>query len=85
MKTLINWKVFFILWIASTLSVIAILPYSLSLQSGTLQNLKLAIPLPLVITLQVIQNAILFAILIFAGMFFASRVGLGTPILDSVT
>jgi membrane protease YdiL (CAAX protease family) len=85
MKTLINWKVFFILWIASILSVIAILPYSLSLQSGTLQNLKLPIPLPLVITLQVIQNAILFAILIFAGMFFASRVGLGTPILDSVT
>ena len=30
------------------------------------------------------QSAILFAIIIFAGMFFAGRVGLGTPILDSV-
>jgi membrane protease YdiL (CAAX protease family) len=85
MKTLINWKVFLIFWIASVLSVMAILPYSLSLQSGTLQNLQLPLPLPIVITLQIIQNAILFAVLIFAGMFFASRVGLGTPILDAMT
>src|SRR5690349_946278 len=31
------------------------------------------------------QNAILFAIVIFAGLFFASRVGLGTPILEALT
>jgi membrane protease YdiL (CAAX protease family) len=85
MKTIINWKVFFILWIAGIVSVIAILPYSLSLQSNVLQNLKLPIPLPLVIMLQVVQNAILFAIAIFGGLFFAGRVGLGTPILDSLT
>ena len=85
MKTIINWKVFFVLWIASILSVIAILPYSLSLQSNLLQNLNLPIPLPLVITLQVVQNAILFAIAIFGGLFFAGRVGLGTPVLDSLT
>jgi membrane protease YdiL (CAAX protease family) len=84
-KTLINWKVFFILWIASILSVIAVLPYSLSLQSGLLQNLELPIPLPVVLTIQVLQNAVMFGILIFAGMFFASRTGLGTPILDAAT
>jgi len=85
MKTIINWKIFFILWIAGILSVIAILPYVLSLQSNVLQNLELPIPLPLVITLQVVQSAILFAIAIFGGLFFAGRVGLGTPILDSLT
>lgn len=85
MKTLINWKVFLILWIAAIFSVIAILPYSLSLQSNMLQSLKLSIPLPVVITLQVLQNAILFAIAIFGGLFFASRAGLGAPILDSFT
>jgi membrane protease YdiL (CAAX protease family) len=85
MKTIINWKVFFILWIASVVSVIAVLPYSLSLQSNVLQNLQLPIPLSLVITLQVVQNAILLAIAIFGGLFFAGRVGLGTPILDSLT
>src|SRR6266542_2028984 len=85
MKTLINWKVFFILWIASIFSVIAVLPYSLALQSNVMQNLKLPLPLPAVIVLQILQNAILFALIIFGGMFFASRVGLGTPILESVT
>jgi membrane protease YdiL (CAAX protease family) len=85
MKAIINWKVFFILWIASAFSVIAVLPYLLSLQSSVLQNLKLPFPLPVVIAIQVLQNAVIFAIAIFGGMFFAGRVGLGTPILDSLT
>jgi hypothetical protein len=83
MKTLINRKVFFLLWIASIGATVAVLPYSLALQSNTLQNLDLPIPLPVAIMLQILQSSILFAIAIVAGMFFARRVGLGTPILDS--
>ena len=85
MKTIINWKVFFIRWIAAILSVIAVLPYALSLQTNVLQNLELPIPLPALLALQVVQSAILFGILIFAGLFFAGRVGLAMPILDSIT
>jgi membrane protease YdiL (CAAX protease family) len=85
MKTIINWRVFLILWIAAILSLIALLPYLLELQSSTLLPLDLPIPLPALIALQIAQSAILFAIIIFAGMFFAGRVGLGTPILDSLT
>ena len=85
MKTLINWRVFLILWIAAILSSIAVLPYALDLQGSALEALDLPIPLPALIALQIAQSAILFAIIIFAGMFFASRVGLGTPILDSLT
>jgi len=84
MKTIINWRVFFILWVAAVLSTIAILPYVLELQSSALTSLDLPIPLPALIALQVTQSAVLFAIIIFAGMFFASRIGLGMPILDSV-
>jgi len=57
----------------------------LEMQSGVLAQLKLSMPLPLLIALQLVQTAIFFAIMIFGGMFFASRVGLGTPILDSLT
>jgi len=85
MKTIINWRVFFILWIASVLAIIAILPYVLDLQSGMLERLDLPIPFPLLIILQVIQNGLLFAVCIFFGMLLAKRIGLGTPILDSVT
>ena len=85
MRTIINWRVFFILWIAAILSSIAVLPYALELQGSTLEALDLPIPLPALIAIQIGQSAVLFAIIIFAGMFFASRVGLGSPILDSMT
>lgn len=85
MKTLINWRVFFILWIAAILSSIAVLPYALELQAPALEAMDLPIPLPTLIAFQMVQSAILIAIIIFAGMFFASRIGLGTPILDSIT
>ena len=85
MKTIINWRVFWVLWLAAILSTIAVLPYVLELQSSLLDRVALTLPLPLVIALQLIQSAILFAILIFAGLFFAGRVGLGTPVLAAAT
>jgi membrane protease YdiL (CAAX protease family) len=83
MRKAINWKVFFILWIAAVLASIAILPYALELQSSTLASLDLPFPLPVLLIIQTVQNAILFAIMIFIGMILAKRIGLGTPILDS--
>ena len=85
MKTIINWKVFFILWIATILATVAVLPYTLELQGSLVSNIEGLLPLPVMVALQLVQSAILFAIVTFAGMFFASRVGLGTPILDSAT
>lgn len=85
MKTLINFRVFFILWIASILATMAVLPYSLELQTSAPSTANLPMPLPVIIGIQIVQNAVLFAILILGGMFFASRVALGTPILDAMT
>jgi membrane protease YdiL (CAAX protease family) len=85
MKTIINWKVFWILFAAAIVATVLILPYAMEVQSSAIDLTKLSIPLPLVLTLQIVQNAIIFAIAIFGGLFFAGRVGLGTPILDSVT
>jgi membrane protease YdiL (CAAX protease family) len=50
-----------------------------------LTTASLPISLPALIALQIVQSAILFAIMIFGGLFFASRVGLGTPILEAAT
>jgi len=78
-----NWKIFFILWGATILATIAILPYLLELQSSTLATLKLSMPLPVLIAVQVAQNALIFAIMVGAGLFFANRLGLGVPILEA--
>lgn len=85
MKTLINWKVFLILWIAAILATIAIIPYATELQTSAITTANLPMSLPALIALQILQNAILFAIMIFGGMFFASQVDLGAPILDAMT
>ena len=85
MKTIINWKVFFILWLAATLSTIAILPYVLELQSEIIAQLDIPIPLPTLLVVQTMQSGLLFAILIFIGLILMKRIGLSTPLLDSVT
>lgn len=85
MKTLINWKVFFILWLAAILATLAVLPYTLELQSGILSEIELPIPLPALIALQIAQSGLIFGVLIFIGMILMKRIGLSTPILDSVT
>jgi hypothetical protein len=78
MKT--NWKLFIILLIASIFGTIAVLPYTFSLQGGLPQNLP--VPLYLLLTIQIIQNAVIFAIAIFVGLLLAKKVGLGLPVLE---
>ena len=83
MKKTFNWKIFFILLAASIVGVVAVLPYTLDLQSTALSELELPIPFWLLITLQVIQNAVMFAVVILLGLLAANRVGLGLPIFEA--
>ena len=76
----INWKLFLILLALSIFGIIAIIPYSLTLQGGLPQNLP--VPLYVLLTAQIIQNIIIFAVAIVAGLFLAKKVGLGLPILE---
>lgn len=83
MKRPFNWKVFFILWIAAIFGFIAVIPYSLELQGSMLQELNLPVSIPVLIAIQIVQSAVLFGILIAAGLFFAGRTGLGAPLLEA--
>lgn len=76
-----NWKIFFILLAACIWGVMAVLPYTLDLQKDAL--VKLPMPLWLLLTLQVVQNGILFAVTIGLGLLLAGRIGLGLPILEA--
>ena len=78
-----NWKIFFILWVAAIFGVIAVIPYTLELQRSALQNTNLPMPLSALLAIQIVQNALMFGVLIAIGLFFANRVGLGAPILEA--
>lgn len=85
MKTIINWKVFWILWIAGILSTFLLLPYVLEMLSSTFDLSTIGLPIPVILLLQTVQIAILFAVVIFFGLLLAKNIGLGTPILDAAT
>lgn len=80
MKT--NLKLFIILLIASIFGTVAVLPYTLTLQGGLLQNLQ--VPLYVLLIGQIIQSAVISAVAIFIGLNLAKKVGLGLPVLEGL-
>ncbi len=80
-STSINWKLFSILFIASLLSVIAVLPYAFDLQGDALKSIPLS--LPLVVLLSIIQSGIMFAICIFVGLSLSKKVGFESPVMHN--
>ena len=78
-----NWKVFWIVLAAATFGLLAIVPYSLALQANAPTPANLPMPLPLLATLQIASQILMFAVAIALGLFFANRIGLGLPILEA--
>lgn len=76
-----NWHIFLVLWGASILGAVSVLPYALSLQTAALQNLP--IPIETLILASIVQSAILFGLAIFIGLLLAKRTGLELPILEA--
>ena len=79
----LNWKIFFILWVAAILATLAVLPYVFEMQSDLIALVPIS--LPALIAIQIVQSGILFAIFIFIGLILMKRIGLSTPILDAAT
>jgi membrane protease YdiL (CAAX protease family) len=79
-----NWREFLILWGAGVFGVIAVLPYTLTLQAPLMEQMPtLPVPLPVVIAIQIIQNAVLVAIAVGLGLLLARQTGLGAPLLEA--
>ena len=77
MRTGINWKLFFILLIASVIATVLVLPYTFSLSPALAHVFT-----PVVFVAQIVQSAIEFSVAIFIGLFLAKRVGFGLPVLE---
>jgi membrane protease YdiL (CAAX protease family) len=82
MKSVINWRIFFILLGSSLLSVCAVFPYVVSVQGDVLR--QVALPIATIVLLQLIQSAALFSLTIFLGLLLAKKIGFHLPILEAV-
>jgi membrane protease YdiL (CAAX protease family) len=76
-KEAVNWKTFFILFIAGMISSILVLPYIFSLSPETAKIFT-----PVVLFAQMMQAGIEFAIAIFVGLYLAKKVGFKLPVLE---
>jgi hypothetical protein len=77
-----NWKVLLILAVACIIGFAAVLPYTLTLQSEVLKTARLPMPLPLLLIVQGVQNAVLFTVVGGVGLLLATRIGLGLPFVE---
>jgi membrane protease YdiL (CAAX protease family) len=75
-KTIINWKLYFILLAASVAGVLLVMPYQLAMLP---EPVALT---PVMVLAGLAQNLILFGIAIYLGLLLSRRVGMGLPILE---
>ncbi len=75
------WRLFLVLWAASVVGYVLVLPYALALLPLDIAS-RTGLPLPLLVLLQLGQGAILMAVAILAGLSLGRRIGLGAPILQ---
>ncbi|MDR2658365.1 MAG: CPBP family intramembrane metalloprotease [Spirochaetaceae bacterium] len=76
MKNIINWKLFFILLVLCVIASMLVIPYSLALSPNKIEIT------PLILLLSLVQNLVLFAVVVFWGLFFSKRVEMGAPVLQ---
>lgn len=82
-----NWRLFSILVVGAALGLVAVVPYSLALQSdvalaGAAE--QTGMPLWLLIAVQLAPQAVLFGVVIWVGLILARSVGLGLPLLEDL-
>ena len=74
----INWKLFFLLLVASVVTSILVLPYALALSPAISRVFSTRI-----LVAQLIQTTVEFSIAIFVGLYLAKKVGFSLPLLES--
>jgi membrane protease YdiL (CAAX protease family) len=75
------WRIFWVLLTASVMGVAAVLPYVFTLFRTLISTGPLPMPLPVLVAVQLMESAILFAGLIALGLLLARKAGIETPIL----
>ncbi|MFT3835560.1 MAG: CPBP family intramembrane metalloprotease [Myxococcaceae bacterium] len=79
------WKTAAVLWGASVVGVVLVLPYATSLQQDKLALAaeKSHLPVPALLAISVLQTSIYVAVLVSGGLWAASKLELRTPLITA--
>jgi membrane protease YdiL (CAAX protease family) len=79
-----KWRVFVVLFVAGMLGVVAILPFAVDLLASLpVDQTASDMPMPLVVTLALVQNGILLAVAVGTGLVLSERIGLRMPLITA--
>ena len=76
------WKIFWVLTLACLLGFAAGLPYIFALFRDLVARTPLIMPLPVLITVQLMQSTCIFGGIVALGLLLARKVGIETPVLQ---
>lgn len=79
-ESFLRWRVFSVLYIGCLFGTIVSFPYVFTLQRDIIADLP--IPLSVLFVSNIIQSAVLFFILVLAGLYLSHKMGLGAYILE---
>lgn len=82
-RELVDWNIYWFLFMLAEFSLLAALPYSITMSEDFLY--ELAVSLPSLLATQFIRSTVILMISIFIGLYLGKKVGFGTPILSSLS
>ncbi|WP_094228758.1 CPBP family glutamic-type intramembrane protease [Methanolobus psychrotolerans] len=83
LRDLVDWNVYWLLFMVAEFSLLLALPYSISVSTDMIYDLGGS--LPNVLAVQFARSTILFLLFIFIGLYLGKKVGLGAPFLGSLS
>jgi membrane protease YdiL (CAAX protease family) len=78
-----NWKIFWILFGAALVGVLAVMPYLITLIQTLPVDKPIPFSLPVLLLLSFLQSAVLLAAAVGVGLLLAWKIGKGVPLLES--
>ncbi len=80
----ISWRLFWLLFVLCLFGILAIIPMAAEILGPMISKSEMPdIPLPILITIGLVQNLSLLALMIWAGLKLSRRLGLGAPLLEA--
>nr|WP_321498286.1 CPBP family glutamic-type intramembrane protease [uncultured Methanolobus sp.] len=78
----IDWNIYWLLFMVAEFSLLAALPYGITMSGDALYDLAMAVPT--ILAAQFARSTVIFLIGIFTGLYLGKKVGLKTPVLSSL-
>ncbi|ETA69462.1 CAAX amino terminal protease family [Methanolobus tindarius DSM 2278] len=81
-RDIVDWNIYWLLFMVAEFSLLAALPYGITMSGDALYDLAMAVPT--ILATQFARSTVIFLIGIFTGLYLGKKVGLKTPVLSSL-